>query len=139
VGTSPRVPPQPHIRSKLEGDYLVKFRKLDILADAVHLGVPWGCLVLIFLFTFLMVAQLAGKTTLANVGVRVLADIKVSQVLAYMFGAGGLGYGVLERKLRHKKVAHMEGHIKTLEAAFDPSRSSSGLTRKGTTRPEDKI
>jgi hypothetical protein len=139
VGTTPRLPPPPRIRSKLEGDYLVKFRKLDILADAVHLAFPWLSLVAIFFFTYLMVVQLAGKTTLAEFGVKVLADIKLPQVLAYLFGVGGLGYGIGERHLRHKKVAHMEGHIKTLEAAFDPSRSSSGLTRKGTTRPEDKI
>jgi len=135
VGT----PPPPRVRSKAEAEFLVRFKKLDILADAVHLIVPWGSLVAVFWFTYLMVAQLAGKATLADIGIKVMGDIKLPQVLAYLFGVSGVGYGMSERRLRRKKVEHMGGHIKALEEALDPTRSSSGLTRRGTTRPEDRI
>lgn len=86
-----------------------------------------------------MVDRVAGTTTFADIGVKIMADIKLPQILAYGFGVGGLGYGINERRLRHKKIEHMGDHIKEIEAALDAKRSSSGLTKAGTTRPEDRI
>ncbi len=86
---------------------------------------------------YLTATVLAGKTTMADVGVRVLGRIEVSEALACLFGAGGVGYGLAERKLRQSKVKHLHPRIKELESTRDPGRSTSALTQTGDTNPED--
>ena len=105
----------------------------------VHLIIPWGAVVAIFGFMYLMTVQLAGKTSLAQIGLNIMGELRLPQVLAYGLGVGGLGYGLAERRLRHKKTQEMAEHNAKLEATIDRDRTSSGLTRRGTTRPEDRI
>jgi hypothetical protein len=135
VGTGP----QPRPRGKAEAEFLLRHRRLEIWADAVHLIIPWGSLVLIFLFGYLGLEQLAGRITLAKIGISILGDLKLPQVLSYLFGAGGVSYGVNEARLRRKKTQEMSSHITNLEKVLDSKRTSSGLTTRGTTRPEDRI
>lgn len=118
---------------------LIRFKKWEIVADAIHLGIPWGSLVIIAGFVAYMVSQLSGKTTLAQIGMSFVGSIKISDAVAYMFGAVSFGYGLNERRLRHKKTASMASYSAQLEAKIDPERTSSGLTPKGTTRKEDKL
>jgi len=40
--------------------------------------------------------------------------------------------------LRKRKTEYFQNRIKLLEEEIDPNRSSSGLTPKGETKPEDK-
>jgi hypothetical protein len=133
LGTAPRP------RSKIEGEFLLRYKSREIVADVVHLIIPWGSLVAIFGFMYLMTVQLAGKTTLAQIGLNIMGELRLPQILAYGFGIGGVGYGLAERRLRHKKTQEMAEHSARLEARIDPNRTSSGLTRRGTTRPEDRI
>ena len=67
-----------------------------------------------------------------------LADIKMPQWLAYVFGVGGIGWAYAERKLRQRTVAHMASSKEEAEKRLDPRRTSSNLTARGTSRPEDK-
>ena len=112
---------------------------MDIWADAVHLIFPWGSLVAIAVFVYLSVLQLAGKITFAQIGLSVLGDFKVPDGIFALFGLSGVSYGLKERRLRRQKTEEMASHIEHLEKIIDPKRTSSGLTPKGTTRPEDKI
>lgn len=127
--------PQP--RNKAEGEYFLRYKKWDIVADAVHLIIPWGSFIAIFVLLYLMVDRLAGKMTLADIGMSVKADVKVSDVVAYIFGGCGTLYGYKERRLRHKKTEELAAYASQLEASIDPNRTSSKLTKKGTTRPGD--
>ena len=47
-------------------------------------------------------------------------------------------FGLRERHLRRKNAKNMSGHVEQLEKLIDPNRTSSGITKSGTTRPEDK-
>lgn len=100
-------------------------------------------LAIVFVGGFFMkeiVSILAGKSTLANIGLNlgVLADFKISEVLGGGIGVGGIVYGLSERTYRKSKVRRMGDRIKLLEEKIDPNRSSSGLTPRGNTRREDK-
>jgi hypothetical protein len=63
-----------------------------------------------------------------------LAKANVSTNLAYLTGAGGVGYGYYERRLRKKQTASLAEKKNALEEIIDPNRSSSGLSRDGTTK-----
>jgi hypothetical protein len=45
---------------------------------------------------------------------------------------------LVERILRHKKVAYLQERIIFLETERDPNRSSSGLAATGQTHPRDR-
>jgi hypothetical protein len=115
-------------------ELLVRFRKLDIVADAVRLGIPWVSLIAIFALATVMVSKLSGRTTLAQIGIAFLGDIRLSDAVAYIFGIAGSGYGLLERGLRRRKTKSMAAYTAELEKKIDPGRTSSGLTPTGTTR-----
>ncbi len=67
-----------------------------------------------------------------------MGDFKVSEGLSYLFGVGGFGYGMRERKLRRETIERLSKRITDLEKLVDPSRTSSHLTVRGTTNPEDR-
>ena len=102
-------------------------------------AVRWISLVLIAFFAYRAIAALSGETTRANVGVRFFTDIRVSTALALGAGIGGIGYGLRQRKLRRDNIGRMARHSSALEKALDPRRSSSKLTPRGDTNPEDRI
>jgi hypothetical protein len=123
---------------ELELRYRFRFRVLDVIGAGLTLAVPWGSLILIAWMVTDSVNGLAGKYTFADIGVRFLADVKVSEAIAYAVGAGGMLYGYRERRLRQKNIARLSGRNQDHERRIDPKRSSSGLTPEGKTRPEDR-
>ncbi len=125
--------------SKKEADFLLRSKRLDIIEVAVRLAVPWGALVAIAYWVHADIIALAGKQTLAQIGLSFMGDIKVSDAVAYIFGAAGAGYGIAERTLRRKTIARLTDEGRRLEQMVDQHRTSSNLTRQGTTRPEDRI
>ncbi len=84
----------------------------------------------------------AGKTTLANFGVSLIADLKANTVFSHavmgILGLGGAGYGLRERAQKRKEIKRLGNRVVELETRLDPSRSSSGLTLDGRSRPEDE-
>ncbi len=125
-------------RTPEELEVLLRYKKLDIWADVVHLAIPWGSLVIIAVLMYFGISRLAGQVTLAQIGLGVIADIRLSDAVSYVFGGTALAYGLGERRLRHKKTERLASHAQELEKIIHPTRTSSGLTPKGTTRPEDK-
>jgi hypothetical protein len=99
--------------------------------------IRWGAVVLSFRYLYLTVDSLAGQVTLAQIGINFLGNLTVSQSLAYIFGAGGVVYGYGERKLRQRTIRRLGPKRKELEVSIDPKRTSSKLTDKGETNPDD--
>ncbi len=133
MGTAPHV----KLPSAKQAEFIIQYKKLDIVADAVHLIVPWGSVVVIFVCMYLMVSKLAGQMTMAQIGVSFLGEMRLPSAVAYVFGGTAFAYGANERRLRHKKTSGMASYMQELEQRLDPNRTSSNLTARGTTRPED--
>jgi hypothetical protein len=116
----------------------VQLQLLDILATVVQIGIPWGSVCFISYMGFLSVDALAGKTTLAQLGLHFIGDVRINEALAwFLSGAFGV-YGLNERRLRRKNILRTASQIHELESRIDPNRTSSNLTPRGTTRREDR-
>jgi hypothetical protein len=128
----------PPIATKTEIDAKILYRKIDAAVTLCKAVIKYGALVLCVRYLFLIAGALAGKTTLASLVLSVLANAKVSDCICLLFGGGGAVYGVAQRQLRRRAIKRLTGRPKELEVAIDPNRSSSELTARGTTRPEDE-
>ena len=82
--------------------------------------------------------EFAGKDTKADVAYRLLSDISVGMSLSVAFGLAGTGLAIRERKLRKQTVERLAKRNAELEAKIDAHRSSSQLTSRGDTNPEDR-
>lgn len=110
-------------------------RKIDKIVDgATKVGIGI-CVVACFAIVSHMVDSLAGKVTIADIGLRIIMNIRL--YLSWAFGAGGIIWGYRERKLHHDGIAAQQERILALEKRIDPKRTSSRLTERGTTNPED--
>ena len=81
------------------------------------------------------VEALAGQQTAADIGLT--GNLQISSAVAWLFGGGGVMYGLRQRKLRRDVIETNGTRVSELESAIDPHRSSSRLTRRGDTNPED--
>jgi len=109
-----------------------------MIGSVIHTVVPWTAAILIALYFEKSVSSLAGQYTFAKIGVGFLGDFRISETFAYIFGAGGVVYGIKRRRLHQDSVERTAQRISDLEKQLDPKRSSSRLTPRGKTRPEDK-
>jgi len=80
----------------------------------------------------------AGRETSATLAFSFLAKIQADRWLAYALGAGGVGYGLVERGLRRRNIKRLTERPGQLETRMHPSRTSSDLTPQGRTRREDR-
>jgi hypothetical protein len=82
----------------------------------------------------------AGQDTNLSIGLTLTlqALLELKFIIALSFGGMGVVYGLAERWLRHRKVENMQARIRQLETSIDPGRSTSGLTPRGKTNPQDK-
>ena len=120
-----------------ELSYKFRFKILDLLGSLFSLLIPWGGLCYISYKLFGTLDTYSGKYTFADIGIRFLGELKISEGLAYLLATGGIIYGWGEKRLRQKTIEQLSGRPIELEKRIDPRRSSSGLTPQGTTRPED--
>lgn len=118
--------------------YRLQCRIVDVIGSVIHTVVPWGCAVLIVWLFYRSVASLAGQYTFAQIGLTFLGDFRISEGVAYVFGAGGVAYGIKRHRLSQSTIERTAKRISDLEKQLDPKRSSSRLTPRGKTRPEDK-
>lgn len=89
-------------------------------------------------FMFRAVDSLAGETTAAEILIALLGRFDVSKGLLAAWGAGGTAYGLFQRKLKSDHTQRMSERNAKLEKERDPNRTSSNLTPRGRTRPEDR-
>lgn len=101
--------------------------------------IRWCAIVFVVRYGYLSIDVLAGKSTAADIGVNFLANVSVSVALAWAAGAGGAYYGYRQNKLRKDTIERLSGRIRELEQRLDKNRSSSNLTQRGDTRPEDQL
>lgn len=101
----------------------------------------WLALAFISYMAFRMVDTLAGRRTEATLNASI--DWPCGPEwwmigLACLFGVGGILYGRYQRRLRGDTIERMHDFQKKWETSIDPNRSSSNLTARGDTRPEDR-
>jgi hypothetical protein len=124
-------------------EFELKRQRGETINIAVSRLSKWVPLCFIAYMTYLSIAALAGKTTLAQFGMWLVTDLKAtkafSHIVTTLFGTVGVSYGIGERKLRRRNVERMGNRIQELEKIIDPTRSSSRLTSRGSTRREDAI
>jgi hypothetical protein len=109
-----------------------------MIGSIFHVVVPWTGAALVAFFFYRAVVSLAGQYTFAQIGMTFLGDFKISDSVAYLFGGGGIAYGIKRKKLQGDNLERMAKRIAELEKQIDSNRSSSRLTPRGLTRPEDK-
>lgn len=104
-----------------------------------------------FLFVWLSVREISGKTTTADVDASLVIESQtISDALESILGSHslvffavaigiiGICYGRLQAKLRKDDVEHLHKFQLKYEQLKDAKRSSSRLTARGETRPEDE-
>jgi len=102
-------------------------------------SLPWcGALVFVAWFARDVLVAYAGQTTSANVVVQLFADFRIAVLLPWAVGAGGIIYGIRQKHLKEQAIERLTKRTHELERIVDPARTSSGLTPRGRTRPEDR-
>ena len=117
-------------------DEALSFGRADQFYRTIRTGLRvagWVFAAYIFRDSILL---LAGQTTRLAIELSILGDLKFAVSIS-LAGVAAV-WAVAERKLRHRKVANMQGRITDLEKRLDPMRSTSGLTPAGKTNPQDK-
>jgi hypothetical protein len=122
-----------------ENRILRRFRTTEGFASVAITLVKWGAIVLMVRYGSIMVEALAGKVTVADIGIKIFTHMSISEALAWALGIGSAGYGVAQNRLRKRTVERLQDRIKKLETGKDPRRTSSRLTPRGETRPEDEV
>lgn len=123
---------------RTESDYLLSYKKIDSVTTVVRDALKWAAIVLIARYGYYTIAVLAGRSTFADIVVRFLANVKVSDGILYLLTGGSICYGVGQRYLRRRHIKRVVPAKNRLERMLDANRSSSGLTPKGTTQPRDE-
>lgn len=123
---------------ELENKMLRKAKRADGLTLVSLTFIRWGGAVLIAMFFYLAIEALAGKTTMGQLAVNLVSEFKVDRY-AWQLATAVFGfYGWHQRNLRKITIERLQSHNQALEKRLDPDRSTSSLTAKGDTRPEDK-
>ena len=124
-------------------EYELRRQRWETLDGAVVRLCKWVPLCIICYFIYLSIASLAGRSTLAQFSLWLTADLKTNTVFSHLvtalLGAGGVTFGIRERRLKRKNIERMSSQLAEYETRLDPKRSSSRLTSKGQTRPEDAL
>jgi hypothetical protein len=115
-----------------------RIASVEAIASIVNNLIRWSGLVAIAYMGYRTVGTLAGQTTTADIGIRFFTEIRISEFAAWLLGAGGIGYGWRQRKLRRDNIERLERRVRDLEAEIDPKRTSSKLTKRGDTPREDR-
>jgi hypothetical protein len=124
--------------SEAELRYRLHCKIVDMIGASIHTIVPSMAAVFIAYFFYRSVSSLSGAYTFAQIGVSFLGNFKVSEAAAYLFGCGGVAYGIKRKKLHGDNVERTARRLSELEQRIDPKRTSSRLTPRGETHPQDK-
>ena len=127
----------PRSQQNAEFEYRRSFQRLELLNTFVQLAIKWGVIAYGFHCAYLMTMTLAGRSTFADIGVRVLGNIKVSNSIVALLAGGGWVYGLGQRQLRRKNIKRIVPAKNALEKLLNPTRTSSYLTDIGTTPKAD--
>ncbi|HET7232611.1 MAG TPA: hypothetical protein VFJ16_21555 [Longimicrobium sp.] len=118
-------------------DLRYKMYRIDAIVSLLKHAISWLVLLGLGICGYLSVEAIAGKATFNQIGVTFLANAGISKALAWAVAVVFGGYGLRQRKLRKDTVEHLAPRIKESELRLDSGRSSSHLTHRGDTNPED--
>ncbi len=133
--------------SKVERENIELKARLDMaesgnrwaaFTPVIHTAIVTAGTVFIFYYIYLMVDSLAGKTTFAYIFTNIIANIYIQTAISMSLAAGGVGYGVYQKRQEKKTRERLHKRIKELETGADPARTTSGLTTRGETNPIDR-
>jgi hypothetical protein len=127
--------------SKDELDAQVEIHRIQAKAAVITTLIRWAGAVALGFWAFKSIDVLAGRSTLAAIGVtlKALGKVYISEAVAWLFGMGGVGYGLVQRRLRHSVIARLSPAVRDREKVIDPKRTSSQLTERGQTKPQDEL
>ena len=127
-------------RGQLEAElnFLRNQRAITSWASVLNNLIRWFGLVAIAAFAYMSIDALSGKATSSNINVPFLANLRLRNLLPWVLALGAVVYGWRQRDLRKTTVERLQARIRDLERRYDPNRSTSGLTPRGDTNPEDK-
>jgi len=125
-------------RSKEELDAQVRIRQIDARASVANALIRFAGLGFLGFCAWRSVAALAGQATLASIGITFLGNVYISEAAAWLLAVVSVGYGYRQRQLRRREIARFSPLIREREQAIDPKRTSSQLTERGDTKPEDR-
>lgn len=108
------------------------------IVSVINNLIRWGGLVGLGYELVQVVRAVAGKETTANILVKILANVTITQGVLTTVAAGSTVLYLKERSARRKAVQRLHPRIKELEEQIDPKRSSSTLTEMGDTNPSDE-
>lgn len=142
----------------VENRFLRANHAANNLTKVVQDLVKYGAYTAIAFYVYLGIASLAGRKTEADINVNASAsgEFAVGQsehpgeaesalgglpqaviLLSLLFGVGGVLYGRNQARLRQQVIERFHQYQLKAEQAIDPHRTSSKLTPRGQTRPED--
>lgn len=139
TGTTGLLPSKTKAQLQTELRSLKATRLSEGWVAVIQSAIRWGALILIARYCYLSVYALAGRVTLADIGISVFGKVEISIAIAWIIGIGGISYGLNQRRLRRNTVERLQRRIQELEKRHDKKRTSSRLTDRGETRPEDRI
>lgn len=141
---------QPNIKDA-EFRYLIKFKIVESITSLLNMLMRIAGYVLIAFFTYKSIEIYSIHNTNVNLTVGEVNVVKnlfsfdffktpstLMALIGVVFGITGILYGKNQRDLRMSTVEKLQGRIKEFETVKDPNRSSSMLTPRGETRPEDR-
>jgi hypothetical protein len=117
-------------------DNQLSFKRLDTSALICSEFFKWGALSFISYMGYLSVGKIAGQNTFADIAVRVIGNIKVSDGIITLLVGSGWAFGLAQRSLRRKYIERTAPVKNKLERLLDERRTSSNLTSRGTTPPK---
>jgi hypothetical protein len=121
-----------------ERSYRLRVKVVDLIGAAINNSIKYGSILGIAYFLQRSIVALAGRTTLADIGISFLGNLTFAQTTETILTGGSILWALKERRLRREKTEYFSDRVKKLETMIDSKRSSSHLTTQGTTRPEDR-
>jgi len=117
--------------------FSLRARIIDGSVSLLTTAIRWGVLAYFAWSGVQIVHDIAGQQTSLTILLQFLADLKVDRWVAYAVSGGSVYYGYRQRRLRRDAVERLSGRVAELEQRLDKRRTSSQLTSRGDTRPED--
>jgi hypothetical protein len=117
-------------------DTQLSFKRWDTISEICKELIKWASLVFIAYLGYRSIEVLAGKSTFADIALRIIGNIKVSDGIIFFLTGSGWAYGLGQRSLRRKHIERTVSAKNELERILDKNRTSSNLTQKGTTPPQ---
>ena len=114
-------------------------RRYDLFSLFVGRGLKWGFWVFLAWQARLTLTAFAGRATATSLIMALGANVSIAVVASWTATIMFAVWVFFERRLRKGTAERLTMRIKELELVLDRRRSSSLLTTRGDTRPEDQV